>query len=283
MKYLLRIMLAVVPVMAALAFASPAGATELSNTVQYGTDPLQTVTIYASTTPDSPAVVLIDGGGFTSSAASVDNLVPEAKRLQSDGVSAFIVNYRDDNTAPAFPHQVDDVVAGTRWVIAYAADYNAAPGNLAMVGGSAGGLLVGDAVEHLNAKAPGTVKTVLTLSSTGNLAMMLAYWSGQTGRTAANHLANILPALGCASVSTCPVALENKWSPDQNLKPAECPTQWLIYESHRDYEPEAGSEAMDAALQAARCDVTDTLLPGDGHGYHLFPIAEPDLLVALGT
>ncbi len=62
----------------------------------------------------------------------------------------------------------------------------------------------------------------------------------------------------------------------------ECPARWLIYESKGDHEPRAGSEAMVAALNVAGCNVTETIVPGFGHGYHLFRSAEAALLVALG-
>ncbi|MBV8462262.1 MAG: putative Ig domain-containing protein [Acidimicrobiales bacterium] len=273
-----------------LAFAWPAGATGRSNSVlasqsattfKYGPDPLQTVTVDPSGVPNSPAVILVHGGGFRSSPADVASVAPQATSLEADGASVFIVNYRDDSAAPAFPDQVDDIVTGTQWVIANGAAYDANVNDLAIVGGSAGGLLVGDAAENLNAAAAGTVKTVMTLSSTGNLAMELSYWSQQTGKEATKHLDNILPALGCSSVSTCPTTLENQWSPDQNLTAAECPNHWLIYETQGDYEPPAGTEAMDGALNAVGCNVTDTILPGNGHGYSLFPSAELAFLSAL--
>jgi len=192
------------------------------------------------------------------------------------------VNYRDDKTDPAFPDEVDDVVTGTQWVLAHAAEFNGNPGNLGIVGGSSGGLLVGDAVEQLDAAAPGTVNTVLTISSTGNLAMALSYWSTRGGKAGTKHLSNLLPALGCSSVATCPAPLEQQWSPDQHLTSAECPSHWLIYETHKDYLPSAGTEAMHTALVDAGCSVSDTLLNGSSHGYSLFPYVEPSFLADIG-
>jgi acetyl esterase/lipase len=282
MRYLARTLPALLLALSAVAFATPAGAAPAAGTAYYGPQPLQSVTIYASSTADAPVVVLIHGGGFSSSAEDAASLADDAKRLRSAGASAFIVNYRDDSAAPAFPDEVDDVVAGTQWVVAHAADFDGNPGNLDIVGGSAGALLVGDAVEQLDADAPGTVNTVLTLSATGDLAMMLSYWSAKGGKSATKHIGNILPALGCATAASCPVALEQQWSPDLQLTPAECPSHWLIYETHKDYLPAAGTEAMHAALVAAGCAVTNTLLGGSSHGYSLFPTAEPAFLASIG-
>jgi acetyl esterase/lipase len=130
-----------------------------STIVNYGVDPLQTVTVYAAITPRSPMVVLIHGGGFRSSAGDAAHLATKAHSLVNAGFAVFTVNYRDDRTSGAFPNQVVDVLAGTRWAIANAAMYNADPARTTILGGSSGGTLAALAAESLGS----TVRHVIPL------------------------------------------------------------------------------------------------------------------------
>ncbi len=133
-------------------------------TVSYGSSPYQTVTVYPVPTTGAPLVMLVHGGGWDSK-PGFNYLHTEATDLHDAGFAVFDVNY---DTMPrshgAFPLEIDDVVNATAWAIAHADVYGADPTNVEMIGGSAGGQLVAMAAEALNAAAPGTVRSIVTLS-----------------------------------------------------------------------------------------------------------------------
>lgn len=87
---------------------------------------------------------------------------------------------------------------------------------------------------------------------------------------ASTHLNNQLDALGCVSESTCPVALENTWSPDQHLTGTDCSAHWLLFNSKREETPVAQADAMSGAIRAAECQVIKTIIPGNHHGFSSF-------------
>ena len=143
-----------------------------------------------------------------------------------------------------------------------------------MIGGSSGGLLVADAVEELDDRAPGTVQTVVTLSSPTDFASALAYWTALGGPTAQLHLKDLTGTLGCTLTEhehvktyTCPTGLETQYSPDLQVTPESCAPQWLIFNSADEVQPTSQATAMDAALQAQGCAQRLTIVPGTAHAF----------------
>jgi acetyl esterase/lipase len=113
-----------------------------------------------------PAVVVIHGGGWTGG-SRVETL-PDAMALAQHGFVAFSIDYRLDVT-PRWPTELEDVQRAVRWVQDNAATYGVDPGNVGILGSSAGGnlaMLVGTDGTG-NGHAP--VKAVASWSGPTNL------------------------------------------------------------------------------------------------------------------
>ncbi len=91
-----------------------------------------------------PAVIFVHGGGWSGGDKTGGNdplFIPLAKR----GIAWFTISYR---LAPKhnYPAPIEDVHAAIRWVKAHAAEFNVDPNRIALVGESAGGQIVAQAV-----------------------------------------------------------------------------------------------------------------------------------------
>ena len=93
-----------------------------------------------------PAAVLVHGGGFDGGSKST-NVRPLFEPLSHAGFAWFSIDYR---LAPAarFPDAMDDVNAAIVWVKANATEYHVDITKIALIGESAGGLLVNYAGTH---------------------------------------------------------------------------------------------------------------------------------------
>jgi len=96
------------------------------------------------------AAILVHGGGFDQGSKST-NVRPLFDVLSNAGFAWFSIDYR---LAPQahFPQAIDDVYTAIRWVKANAATYHINVSKIAIIGESAGGLLVNYAGTH---EAPG--------------------------------------------------------------------------------------------------------------------------------
>lgn len=91
-----------------------------------------------------PAVIFVHGGGWSAGTRTGGNdplFAPVAER----GMAWFTISYR---LAPKhnYPAPIEDVHAAIRWVKAHAKEFNVDPNRLALVGESAGGQIVAQAV-----------------------------------------------------------------------------------------------------------------------------------------
>ena len=93
-----------------------------------------------------PAAILIHGGGFDEGSKST-NVRPLFDVLANAGYAWFSIDYR---LAPEahFPQAIEDVYSAIRWVKTNAAAYHVDVSRLALIGESAGGLLVNYAGTH---------------------------------------------------------------------------------------------------------------------------------------
>jgi alpha-L-fucosidase 2 len=92
------------------------------------------------------ATILIHGGGFDEGSRST-NVRPLFEPLANAGIAWFSIDYR---LAPEahFPEAIADVYTAIRWVKAHAAEYHVDASRIALIGESAGGLLVNYAGTH---------------------------------------------------------------------------------------------------------------------------------------
>jgi alpha-L-fucosidase 2 len=93
-----------------------------------------------------PAAILVHGGGFDGGQRDT-NVRPLFDPLTNAGFAWFTIDYR---LAPAahFPDAMEDLNSAIRWVKANAARYHVDPAKIAIIGESAGGLLVNYAGTH---------------------------------------------------------------------------------------------------------------------------------------
>ena len=101
-----------------------------------------------------PVAIIIHGGGYHGGDSKSGSEAYIADFLAPAGYAVFSVNYR---LAPAYPYpyMVQDVERAVRYIRFHAAEWNADPNQIALVGGSAGGYL-SNMVGLLN--APGDPK-----------------------------------------------------------------------------------------------------------------------------
>jgi acetyl esterase/lipase len=247
--------------------------------IAYGSDPLQKLDIFAAKNPNAPVVVFVHGGGWTTNDKS--QFGSQAKSLQLKGDTVFNINYRlDSATVGAFPMEVDDVKAATQYALSHAAQYNGNPSKVILLGGSAGGQLVGMAAIQLNNATAGTVKGVVTLSGpTDFISLVQDDKNGTLGtkRTEQNFAQNIPQALGCA-LNACTVATETQWSPASQVTASNCPSNWLIFNSQSELIPLDQPTAMDNALRAAGCHDTKTIVPGSEHAFAYWGKVKPAIV-----
>jgi acetyl esterase len=264
---------------AGVATAAPARRTRrVPPVLSYGPDPLQTVQAWMPSGTDRPVVIMVHGDGFRSSAGDATRLLADCNQLAAAGFAVFDVNYRSDSpTQPAFPTEVADVVAGTDWAIAHAAQYHGNAGDVNLVGGSAGGTLAADAAQLM----PGQIHGVISLSGTNDLGAALAYWATVPGSFGRLHVKNISDALGCRRAGC--VNLAPVWSPDSRTAAANCPAHWLVVNGTTEEQPVAQADDLASALRAAGCPVVEDLIPGSHHGYDNWKAAAPQMLALLSS
>ena len=93
-----------------------------------------------------PAAILVHGGGFDEGSKST-NVRPLFEPLTNAGFAWFSIDYR---LAPEahFPQSIEDLYSAIRWLKANAEAYRVDPSKIALIGESAGGLLVNYAGTH---------------------------------------------------------------------------------------------------------------------------------------
>ncbi|MCM2579120.1 alpha/beta hydrolase [Streptomyces meridianus] len=125
--------------------AQPAHAAETPTTHSYGGHARQTLDAYwtPSTGAPKPALILIHGGYWY---AQTD-WSTRAQDFADQGFQVFAIKYRL-NFEAAWPAQRDDVAAATAWVRQHAAEFDADPERVVMLGSSAGGQLATDAATN---------------------------------------------------------------------------------------------------------------------------------------
>ena len=111
--------------------------------VVYGTADSQSLTMdyYAPKGPGPhPIAIIIHGGGYKAGDSKSGSEAYVADFLAPAGYAVFSVNYRLAPKYP-YPYMVQDVQRAVRYIRFHAKDWNADPGKIALVGGSAGGFL----------------------------------------------------------------------------------------------------------------------------------------------
>jgi acetyl esterase/lipase len=279
-----RALVAVVVAVAALSAAPSALATitdpygAFYERLHYGPQWRQVTDVFASPSPNSPLVVLVHGGGWRSYSA-LSLFASESMALQQQGFTVFDMNYNQDSeTTPAFPLEPNDVMSATHWAMANAARFNADPGAVVLLGGSAGGHLVSLAAEELDAASPGTVKGVVSLSGPMSFPSLLPLIQNHT-ITDESFIFSVRQALGRDPGTSVFSSLSEAesypatWSPALHVPAQNCP-KWLLFNSEAELIPLSQAQEMNANLQKAKCSATLDVVPGTSHAFGYFDRVE---------
>jgi acetyl esterase/lipase len=132
------IVLVLVTAVAAVTAGSRA-ATRHEATYTYGTATRQGIDAYwYDTATPQPALVIFHGGYFNT--GSKTDWASTARYFADQGFAVFSADYRW-GTDVAWPGPRDDAIAAVDWVKTHAADFDADPAHVAVLGSQAGGLL----------------------------------------------------------------------------------------------------------------------------------------------
>jgi acetyl esterase/lipase len=173
----------------------------------YGGATNEGVLIYPAAVAGSPVVVLVHGGGFDGGSNRDPLVQSEARYLQLHGVSVFSINYTLSGPGlGAFPMQPQEVTAAVGWAVANAASYNGSATRISLVGGSAGGTLVGLSEALVEASGIHLV-SVNDLSGPSDFGTYVSWIQGNSAAMA--MLSGVISdALGCGNIAACTPAEE---------------------------------------------------------------------------
>jgi acetyl esterase/lipase len=241
--------------------------------VSYGPSPMEVANIYPSSTPQSPIVILIHGGGWRNQ-GPLGRLEWPARGLQRQGFTVLEINYDQDSLlATAFPLEPTDLIAAVRWAKANAAGYNGNPSDVVLVGGSAGGHLAALVAERLDSTSPGAIRGVVTLSGPMNFITLMPTLEGDTYSNDA-FVKSVHRALGFQT-GPYPRAYAEEWSPALHLPPSSSCPNWLIFNSESEFIPLSQAQEMSSKLGKAGCNAKLEVLPGSEHGFAYFHTVKP--------
>lgn len=242
-------MLLVAFVLVVLPATAQARKLALPKGTSYDPSPEEVLTVYPAAQPGAPTVVLVHGGGWR-----VQRVHTEvAEELQAQGFTVFYVDYPQDTPlTPAFPLEPDAIENAIHYAKADAAADNGNPENTILLGGSAGGNLVELAAERI------PVRAVVVLSGLSNLSALIG------AKLRVEKIGeDVEQALGCVETA-CSESFAEEWSPALHV--AMCPT-WKPFSSKGDPVPVSQAQEMLAALRAAGCPASLTVLGGARHAF----------------
>jgi len=121
----------------------PAGA-RVQRNLAYGDDPQQRMDVYLpASNPVRGVVLMVHGGGWTRGDKAMGRVVDhKAARWLPQGLALVSINYRMDRQAPRVLDQADDAARALAAVQRMAPSWGAAPGQVLLMGHSAGAHLV---------------------------------------------------------------------------------------------------------------------------------------------
>ena len=115
------------------------------------------LTPYPASQPNGAAVLVFPGGGYTYLESTKEGSA-EAKWLQGQGISAFVVRYRF--SPYRHPVEMRDAQRAVRWVRAHAKEYGIDTSRVGVMGFSAGGHLASTVSTHYDGGNPSATDSV---------------------------------------------------------------------------------------------------------------------------
>ncbi len=111
------------------------------------------VVYQATTNPNGAGIVLMPGGGYRNLAGWPTEGLQGAAKLNSYGITVFILHYRFNPNGTTFQHPCEmwDAQRSVRWARAHAAQYGVDPNRLGVLGFSSGGHQASTVSTHYDA------------------------------------------------------------------------------------------------------------------------------------
>jgi acetyl esterase/lipase len=226
-----------------------------------------------------PVIVLVHGGGLIGGERAW--LTEIARSLARSGFVVFNVDYSvDPALGPAFPREVDDVMAATTWARLHASEHGGDARRLALVGPSAGGYLAAMAGLLLN-RSEVVVSAVVSLSGPMDVATFPGIIPADcTGDCAAPSGSGPTPneLVGCPTTG-CAEARLQAASPIDQIR-AHPPAFFLANSTHEKI-PLDQATTMAHALRSAGGLVELRVVEGRGHGTDYLDEVAADCLAFL--
>jgi acetyl esterase/lipase len=216
--------------------------------LSYGAHPAELLDAYTASSPGSPVLVVVHGGGWTK--GDKTDVASTCETAVSRGYACFAVDY---SLAPAshWPVQLGEMADALAWVTANAASYNGSRSRIGFWGYSAGGQLALEAAYRLRG-----IKAVVSWSGPTNLVS----WFTSPGQR----------FLGCPGTGC--LARQVDASP---LFFALCaPPTFLAHSTGDPTVPFSQSAELDAVLGVLRIDHLFLHLSGTAHAQEMWGQAE---------
>jgi acetyl esterase/lipase len=287
---LLSIMVSMTALAAPVNYLSPADINALATTapdkkIPYGADPLQygNLRLPQGTGP-FPVIVILHGGCWLASLATVQNTESLAEALRGEGYATWNVEYRSaDNEGGGWPGTFLDVAHATDYLRALAKTYHLDLQHVTVMGHSAGGHLAFWLAARHNLSASSPLYTSHPLKLKGVVALAgipdLSAWQ--------EHGAQVCGSDGVSALvggdATTQAARFADASPI-NLLPLHIP-QILIFGADDNIVPAQYAEAYVQAAKAKGDNVSVMVVPDAGHFELIAPnsVAWASIKAALQT
>ena len=258
--------------------ACASGSTPPAKDLLYGSGIEESGMMLPAETPGTPAILFVHGGWGTQQ-PSLPRVKgePEALKFQSAGFMVYAVDYPQACRPTAkIRHaclgvEAESVVAAYHWLQGHASSYNGDPGNIEIVGFSAGGAIAERAVNQLETEEPGVLRSVAEFSAPwlNDVTFVRSLEDGESSETGSKPTAYDLQCAHAVPIGGCSKEVEWAESPMFHLA-ATCAPQWVSWGEVEDAVDPAQSIDYATALEADGCEV----LRRPGKKGHVVYIAE---------
>jgi acetyl esterase/lipase len=270
---------------AAPAGAAPAGPAPITP-VPYGTDAVEYGTAYPAPVAGEPTVLFVHGGWWEEQQPGVQidwRVMLQAQR--EGGAFVFAIDYPQLCGSAKIAHcgllETEAVERAFRWVRLHAGEYGGDPGNVELLGASAGGQLAERAANEIMASEPGALASVAELSAPGLnfqtfVRELIDGESNESGGIPTAHYLGCHIAISTRE-DTCSEEAEIAESPIDDLPaPQACVPQLVAWGEANDLVDKAQSIEYANALQANGCEVERAPQRG-GHAIDYWTALKPTL------
>lgn len=216
--------------------------------------------------PGKTAVLICPGGGYSHLAWDKEGVKP-ALFFNDNGIDAFVLNYRLNNSRQEghrFPDQYNDVTRALRMIRARAAEWNIDPAKTGVMGFSAGGHLASTAATILQDAEPRSGDPLKRWSSRPAFAILI--YPVITMDTVFAHRGSRTMLLG----PTPEPSLADALSTEKRVTAATPPTFLALADDDKTVVPQ-NSIAFYQALKRNKVPASMLIFDHGGHGFGMMP------------